>query len=138
MTSCSISYEDRLKDTLKISGAQVSPAEIEAALLSHPEHLVSDAAVAGIPGGGRTSDERIPRAWVVLSDAGKALLEKDGEVEVLARLEKWTQEQLSKFKWLRGGMEVVSEIPKTQTGKVLRRVLVEKYVKGKEEAKAKL
>ena len=50
---------------------QVSPTEIEDVLLAHPEKLVVDACVAGVSGG-RTSDERNPRAWVVLSAAGRA------------------------------------------------------------------
>ena len=126
---------------MKISGAQVAPVEIEAALLSHPEKLIEDVVVAGVPGGGRTSDERVPRAWVVLSDAGRALSSRStrGDVEVLDRLEKWTQSQLSKFKWLKGGLEVVPEVPKTPTGKVLRRVLVDDFVKRASSAeKAKL
>ncbi|OJA15008.1 hypothetical protein AZE42_12404 [Rhizopogon vesiculosus] len=120
------------QDTLKISGMQVSPSEIENALLAHPDKLIIDVAVAGVSGG-RTSDERIPRAWVVLSPAGAAL----GEREVAARLVVWVQEQLSRYKWLRGGIEIVGAIPKSPTGKVLRRVLVEEYEKGV-NAKAKL
>jgi len=124
-------YEDRMKDTLKISGAQVSPAEIEKTLLTQPDKLITDAAVAGVEGG-RTSDERVPRAWVVLSDEGKKL----GEQEVTARLMKWTQEKLSRYKWLKGGIGFVDEIPKSPTGKVLRRVLQDAHAKkGKTMAK---
>lgn len=53
----------------------------------------------------------------------------------------WSEENLSKFKWLRGGVEVVKEIPKLPTGKTLRRVLVDNYEsrleKSKEKSKAK-
>ncbi|KAG6883329.1 hypothetical protein C0993_006807 [Termitomyces sp. T159_Od127] len=110
---------------------QVSPVEIEAVLLAEPQHLIMDASVAGVSGHGRTSDEKVPRAWVVLSDAGKKL----GAQATIKVLEKWHQEQLSKYKWLRGGIEVVSEIPKSPTGKVLRRVLQEKYEKALPKAK---
>ncbi|KAG1722895.1 hypothetical protein EDB19DRAFT_1859208 [Suillus lakei] len=120
-------FVDRIKDTLKISGMQVSPVEIENTLLAHPDKLITDVSVAGVSGG-RTLDERIPRAWVVLSHAGTTL----GEKEVVARLDAWVQERLSRYKWLRGGVGI---IPKTPTGKVLRRVLVEQFDK---EAKAKL
>ncbi|OJA17551.1 hypothetical protein AZE42_11711 [Rhizopogon vesiculosus] len=119
-------------DTLKVSGTQVSPAEIENTLLAHPDKLIIDVSVAGVSGG-RTSDERIPRAWVVLSSAGAAL----GEKEVMARLNAWVQQRLSRYKWLRGGIEIVEAIPKSPTGKVLRRVLVEEYEK-EMKAKAKL
>jgi len=115
-------FADRAKDTLKVSGAQVSPVEIENCLLEHPEKLISDVTVAGVSGG-RTSDEKIPRAWIVLNFAGK----KRGASAVIKELESWHQKNLSKYKWLRGGFEVVEEIPKSPTGKVLRRVLQDKY-----------
>ena len=88
-----------------MSGLQVSPTEIENVLLGHPEKLVKDACVAGISGG-RTSDEKIPHAWVVLSRAGR----QQGDAIVLTKLEKWIQENLSKYKWLRGGLEVIDEV----------------------------
>ncbi|KAI0036568.1 acetyl-CoA synthetase-like protein [Vararia minispora EC-137] len=114
-------YIDRVKDTLKVSGVQVAPSEIETVILDHPGRLITDVAVAGVQGM-RMADEKIPRAWVVLSDAGK----KKGEKAVIQELNAWVKEQLSKPKWLRGGIVVVNEIPKSPTGKVLRRLLVEK------------
>ncbi|KAG1735180.1 hypothetical protein EDB19DRAFT_1995302 [Suillus lakei] len=113
---------DPSQDTLKISGMQVSPVEIEDTLLAHPNKFITDVSVAGVSGG-RTSDERIPRAWIVLSPAGAEL----GEKEVVARLDAWVQERLSRYKWLRGGIGIVEMIPKSPTGKVLRRILVEEY-----------
>jgi acyl-CoA synthetase (AMP-forming)/AMP-acid ligase II len=99
------SFEDRAKDTLKVSGMQVAPVEIENTLLAHPDKLVTDVTVAGVSGG-RTSDERIPRAWVVLSPAGATLEEK----EVVARLDAWVRERLSRYKWLRGGIGIVESV----------------------------
>jgi acyl-CoA synthetase (AMP-forming)/AMP-acid ligase II len=93
------------QDTLKISGNQVSPAEIENVLLTNPKRIIVDVTVAGVSGG-RTSDEKVPRAWVVLSDAGK----KIGAEKVIEELEAWHQENLSKYKWLRGGIEVVNQV----------------------------
>ena len=78
-------------------------------------------------------DEKLPRAWIVLSPAGRRV----GEEEVKTRLDNWVKERLSKFKWLRGGIEVVDAIPKSPTGKVLRKVLQERYEKNK-QAVAKL
>ncbi|KAG6845061.1 hypothetical protein H0H87_001123 [Tephrocybe sp. NHM501043] len=128
-------FADRAKDTLKVSGIQVSPVEIENALLAEPQHLISDVTVAGVSGHGRTSDEKVPRAWIVLSDAGRKL----GAAATIKVLETWHQEQLSKYKWLRGGIEVVKAIPKSPTGKVLRRVLQDKYEKeAAERTKSKL
>ena len=121
------SFEDRLKDTLKISGAQVAPAEIEQVLLSHPQNLVLDVAVAGVPAAS-SRDDRVPRAWVVLSPAGLAL----GTSEVTRLLDTWVRERLSRYKWLTGGIAVVQDIPKNPTGKVMRRLLVDEYVREKE------
>ncbi|KAF8349615.1 hypothetical protein F5887DRAFT_878405 [Amanita rubescens] len=129
-------FADRAKDTLKVSGAQVSPLEIEEVLLAHPQKLILDVTVAGVSGG-RTSDEKVPRAWVVLSPEGK----KFGASKVVKALDDWQQQNLSKYKWLRGGFEVVKEIPKSPMGKVLRRELQDKYEKGlgwKKEVKSKL
>ncbi|KAG1818632.1 uncharacterized protein BJ212DRAFT_1346462 [Suillus subaureus] len=125
-------FEDRAKDTLKISGMQVSPVEIENTILAQPDKLITDVSVAGVSGG-RTSDERVPRAWIVLSPTGAAL----GEKVVVARLDSWVQERLSRYKWLRGGIGRVEMIPKSPTGKVLRRMLVEEYERDM-KAQAKL
>ncbi|KAF9564169.1 acetyl-CoA synthetase-like protein [Agrocybe pediades] len=136
-------FADRAKDTLKVSGAQVSPVEIEDCLLSHPAGIIIDATVAGVSGG-RTSDEKVPHAWVVLSAVGKDTSKGWGKEKVLQELDRWHKENLSKYKWLRGGIEVVDEIPKSPTGKVLRRVLQDRYEKqakkgkGKSKVKAKL
>jgi acyl-CoA synthetase (AMP-forming)/AMP-acid ligase II len=111
---------------------QVSPVEIENTMLEQPDKLITDVSIAGVSGG-RTSDERIPRAWIVLSPAGAAL----GEKEVVTRLDAWVKERLSRYKWLRGGIGIVEAIPKLPTGKVLRRVLVEEYEK-EVKAKAKM
>ena len=83
----------------------MSPMEIENVLLSHPEKLIYDASVAGVSGG-RTSDEKVPRAWVVLSPAGK----KRGGNATKRALQEWSEENLSKYKWLRGGIEIVDEV----------------------------
>ena len=95
-----------LQDTLKVSGAQVSPVEIENCLLANPDKLIIDASVAGVQGHGRTSDEKVPRAWIVLSSNGKKL----GEKEVIRRLDRWIKKSLSKYKWVRGGYEIVDEV----------------------------
>ena len=88
-----------------MSGMQVSPTEIEETLRRHSEGLIIDVSVAGVSGG-RTADERVPRAWVVLSPNGKAL----GATEVIARLDAWVRSALSRYKWLRGGVGVVDQV----------------------------
>lgn len=99
------SFVDRAKDTLKVSGAQVAPTEIEDAILAQPDRLVKDVCVAGVTGG-RTSDEKIPRAWVVLGDAGR----RRGAQETIKTLDDWVKQNLSRYKWLRGGYEIVDAV----------------------------
>jgi len=108
---------------------QVSPSELEAFLLSPSaspvSSLLEDVAIAGVSTArySRTDDELVPRAWVVPSTAGRQLAARD-----LAQLvEDAVKERMSKHKWLRGGVEIVDEIPKNQTGKILKRKLVEVY-----------
>lgn len=79
--------------------------EIENAILDHPEKLVVDVAVAGVSGG-RTTDEHVPRAWIVLSAAGREL----GGKEATERIDRWVRERLSKYKWVRGGIGVVDRV----------------------------
>jgi acyl-CoA synthetase (AMP-forming)/AMP-acid ligase II len=105
MSLISNSFIERAKDTLKISGVQVSPSELEGVLMAHPDKLINDAVVAGVSGG-RTSDEKVPRAWVVLSDAGK----RRGVAATVKALEEWCGQNLAKQKRLRGGIEVVAEV----------------------------
>ena len=94
-----------IQDTLKVSGAQVSPIEIEKCLLEHPGKLINDVTVAGVSGG-RISGEKVPRAWIVLTPAGK----KHGEVSVVRELNAWLEKHLSKYKWLKGGIQVVDHV----------------------------
>ena len=98
-----LSFE--IQDILKVSGAQVSPVEIENCLLEHPGKLINDVTVAGVSGG-RISDEKVPRAWIVLTPAGK----KHGVAAVVRELTAWHQKNLSKYKWLRGGIQIVDQV----------------------------
>ena len=95
----------KIQDILKVSGAQVSPVEIENCLLEHPGKLINDVTVAGVSGG-RISDEKLPRAWIVLTPTGK----KRGVSAVVRELNTWHQKNLSKYKWLRGGIQVVDQV----------------------------
>jgi acyl-CoA synthetase (AMP-forming)/AMP-acid ligase II len=104
---------DRVKELIKYKGFQVAPAELEALLVSHPQ--VADAAVIGIP------DEEageLPKAFVVLQ-------EEASPEKILA----WVSEHVSPQKRIRR-IEVVGEIPKSASGKILRRVLKEKEATG--------
>jgi acyl-CoA synthetase (AMP-forming)/AMP-acid ligase II len=100
---------DRLKELIKYKGYQVPPAELEAILLTHP--AVADAAVIASP------DEdagEVPKAFVVL----KAETTPEELIQFVAQ-------RVAAHKKIRL-VETIDEIPKSASGKILRRKLVEK------------
>jgi acyl-CoA synthetase (AMP-forming)/AMP-acid ligase II len=104
---------DRLKELIKVSAYGVAPAELEAVLLTHPN--VADAAVVGRP-----DEERgeVPVAAVV----PRGDLDADGLMD-------WVAEKVAPHKKI-GDVRFVDAIPKTPSGKLLRRVLVEQERRG--------
>lgn len=100
---------DRLKELIKYNAYQVPPAEIEAVLLKHP--AIQDVGVVGIP---NLKNGEVPLAFVVVKP-GEKLTEKE--------VQDFVAERLSNPKHLRGGVRFINEIPKNQTGKILRREL---------------
>ncbi|XP_058465853.1 uncharacterized protein LOC131439169 [Malaya genurostris] len=100
---------DRIKDLIKYKGFQVPPAEVEAVLLLNEG--IKDTAVIGIPD--EVSGE-LPLAFVVLQP-GVKLTEEE--------IKTWVANRLSKAKHLHGGVRFVADIPKTASGKILRREL---------------
>ncbi|KIW01602.1 uncharacterized protein PV09_07074 [Verruconis gallopava] len=117
-----IHYLDRLKEMIKVKGLQVAATEVEDTLLEHPEKLVTDACVAGVDNG-RGDGSLFVRAWVVLSEEGK----KQGEDVVTRKLNEHVETRLSKHKHLTGGIEFVDAIPRTPSGKMLRREMRDAY-----------
>ncbi|KAK0624236.1 hypothetical protein B0T14DRAFT_517716 [Immersiella caudata] len=105
---------DRIKELIKVKGHQVAPAELEAHILTHP--TVADCAVI------QTPDERageVPKAFVVRAPEWKGKPEK----EVAEAVFKHVAGAKPSYKWIKGGVEFVDEIPKSPTGKILRRLL---------------
>ncbi len=104
---------DRLKELIKYKGFQVAPAELESLLLTH--EAVADAAVVGLP-----DDEagEIPVGYVVLKPNASATPEE---------LQAFVADQVATFKQLRR-VELVDAIPKSASGKILRRVLRDQAV----------
>lgn len=98
---------DRLKELIKCKGYQVAPAELEAVLLTHPDVL--DAAVIGVED---ASAGEVPKAFVVVSS------ELDADT-----LLGWVAERVAPYKRVRA-LAFVDEIPKSPTGKILRRLLI--------------
>lgn len=100
---------DRLKELIKVKGLQVSPSELEDVLRRHPGVL--DVAVIGVP------DEfagELPRAYVV---------KKQGISMSKQEIVKFIDVKVSNHKKLKGGVVFLDAIPKTATGKILRREL---------------
>jgi acyl-CoA synthetase (AMP-forming)/AMP-acid ligase II len=105
----SIFLVDRLKELIKVRGFQVAPAELEAVLVTHP--AVADAAVIGVPD---ERDGERPKAFVV----SRGPLDRE-------ELSAYVAERVAPYKRL-GAIEEIDELPKSLTGKLLRRVLVER------------
>jgi acyl-CoA synthetase (AMP-forming)/AMP-acid ligase II len=101
---------DRLKELIKYKGYQVPPAELEAVLVSHPK--VKDAAVIGVP---NQAGEEVPKACVVA----------DGDVDA-EELMAYVAERVAPYKRVRE-VEFVDEVPKSASGKILRRLLREQH-----------
>ena len=100
---------DRIKELIKYKAYPIAPAELETVLLAHP--LVKDAAVVPVP------DEtagQIPKAFIVCDES----LEP---IELMA----WVGERVSPHKRIRK-VEFTDAIPRSASGKILRRVLVER------------
>ncbi|OQU95566.1 hypothetical protein CLAIMM_01751 [Cladophialophora immunda] len=109
---------DRLKEMIKYKGFQVAPSELEDVLLRHP--LVKDAAVTSI-----YSDEEateLPIAYVTLPPAEHAMTRRVKQ-QILGEIRAWMDKQVTGYKKLRGGVLELNELPKTPSGKILRREL---------------
>jgi long-chain acyl-CoA synthetase len=104
--------EDRLKDMVIVGGFNVYPKEVEDALYRHP--AVAEAGVYGVPD--PVMGERV-RAAVVLREGACASAEA---------LLSCCRASLAEYK-LPADFEFVAELPKGRTGKVLKRVLRERY-----------
>ena len=99
----------------------VPPAELESLLLNHP--LVADSGVIGIYSEAQATE--LPRAYIVpkapigdMSDADKK--------KMIDEVSQWVASKVSNHKRLRGGIVLVDIIPKSPSGKILRKILRER------------
>lgn len=102
------------QELIKVRGFQVAPPELEAVLLEAKDDI-ADVAVIGLkakPG----SDAERPRAYVV---------RKPGSDITEAGVKGLINDHLASYKQLTGGVKFLDEIPKSPTGKILKRVLRE-------------
>ncbi|KAL4907354.1 hypothetical protein BDW74DRAFT_176127 [Aspergillus multicolor] len=104
---------DRAKDMIKFKGFQIAPTELEDILIEHP--AVSDVAVIGI--WNEEMHSEIPLAYLV----GKGDLKEMNHV-ALSVME-YLREKVVHYKHLRGGVIWTQQIPKSPSGKILKRAL---------------
>ncbi|CBY02286.1 similar to CoA ligase [Plenodomus lingam JN3] len=127
-----IHITDRIKELIKVKGIGVAPAELEDLLLGHPS--VEDVAVLSI------QDEysgELPKAYIVLKPA--VVQTSAVAREIMA----YVKQKKMRYKWIKE-IEFIDEIPKSPSGKILRRVLRDKEKAGqfgmvvRDEERAKL
>ena len=99
---------DRVKELIKYKGFQVPPAELEALLVTHP--AVADVAVIGVA---NVEAGELPKAFVVLKPGVEASAEE---------LQGFVADHVASYKKIRL-IEFTDEIPKSASGKILRRLL---------------
>lgn len=102
---------DRRKEMIKYKGFSVSPAELEKLLFTHP--AVADCAVVGKP---NSYAGEIPKAFVVTKRGMKAT--SKGIID-------FVKKRIAEYKWVRE-VEFIDNIPRTRSGKILRRILMER------------
>lgn len=119
-----VRFGARLTDMIKTSGINVAPAEVESYLIGHP--AVVDVAVVGAP---HPSRDEVVVAFVVGREPGGEAL--DGEA-----LRRYCRDGIAGYKvpWL---VLVVPELPRTGTGKLTRRTLVEQAAEAVRDALAR-
>ncbi|OXV10990.1 hypothetical protein Egran_01251 [Elaphomyces granulatus] len=111
---------DRAKELIKYKGFQVAPAELEGLLID--SEAVYDVAVIGIES--KAHGTEVPRAYIVRSAKSKA--SGVSPAKEAANITDWLHQKITNHKRLRGGIRFVDEIPKSASGKILRRILKER------------
>ncbi len=109
---------DRARDVIISGGVNIYPAEVEAALVSHP--AVADAAVIGIP----------DAEW---GEQVKAIVEvvdgTDADDELVELLQSWCRGRLARYKCPRS-IDYRDKLPRREDGKLLKRLLRDEYWAG--------
>ena len=104
---------DRVKESIEYKGIQVPPAELEGLLISHP--MVNDIAVVGVYNKDQATE--VPRAYIIPKPG------VEGSPKTAEDIIKWLQAKVTNHKRLRGGIRFVDKVPKSASGKILRRLL---------------
>lgn len=124
----SLIFLDRV--LIDAQGMQVAPAELEAHILSHPS--VADCAVIPVPDD--AAGER-PKAFIVKSPFVGV---EEGDHKIKQEISKYIRDHKARHKWLDGGIEFIDVIPKSTSGKILRRMLRDKEKETRRKRGARL
>jgi acyl-coenzyme A synthetase/AMP-(fatty) acid ligase len=126
---------------IKVKGIAVAPAELEDLLLGHP--IVEDVAVGPIPDD--YTGQR-PKAYVVLKPSVCQGKDRSAILSLLNELIDYVRENKVRHKWI-SEIEMLEEIPKSASGKILRRMLrkleqensaKERYIAIRDKTRSKL
>ncbi|RKP08854.1 hypothetical protein THASP1DRAFT_15061 [Thamnocephalis sphaerospora] len=112
---------DRIKELIKYKGFQVAPAELEALIQTHD--AVADAAVIQVQCPEQATE--LPKAYVALKATHQ-------DTTTAQQIMDYVTERVAPYKKLRGGVEFIDVIPRSPSGKILRRLL-----RDREQAAAK-
>lgn len=93
----------------------MAPAELEDILLGH--EAVKDVAVIGVPD---DYSGELPKAFIVVDKSISR------GVETASMLQNYVKSKTARVKWIQGGVEFLDAIPKSASGKILRRTLRER------------
>ncbi|KAI7826693.1 hypothetical protein BX661DRAFT_183278 [Kickxella alabastrina] len=104
---------DRKKELIKYKGFQVAPSELEGILAEHPD--VEDAVVMAVYDDEQATE--IPKAYIVLRNKAGGKEDQDRRARLIVD---WLHERVARYKWLRGGFAVISHIPRSPAGKIVR------------------
>jgi acyl-coenzyme A synthetase/AMP-(fatty) acid ligase len=101
-----------MQELIKYKGLQVAPAELEGLISSHP--AVLDSAVVGVPWQGTEA----PRAYVALAPPARGKVSAEDLIN-------YVKKNVAAYKQLRGGLIFVDAVPRSPSGKILRKELRE-------------
>ncbi|CAO3624155.1 unnamed protein product [Cunninghamella blakesleeana] len=116
---------DRIKDLIKYKGLQVPPAELETILIGHD--IVDDCCVVGVYDSAQATE--LPRSYIVLKPGVEA------NDRVAKELIDYVSGKVVSHKRLRGGVRFVPSIPKSPSGKILKREIKE-WIRQEQEQEA--
>ncbi|KAG1384501.1 hypothetical protein G6F60_000660 [Rhizopus arrhizus] len=116
---------DRIKEMIKFKGYQVAPAELEALLMSHPS--IADCCVVGVYEASQATE--LPRAYIVLQPS------VHNRQETVKQIIEFVEGSVANHKRLRGGVRLINQVPKSPSGKILRRK-VKEWIKQEQSEQA--